>query len=67
MRSPKEVLRTGADVAVPTARLSRRVRRLEEGIRENALLAVPLEAQVARLEQSLVPVLEADEARTRRG
>jgi hypothetical protein len=35
------------------------VRRLEEGVRENAVLAEPLEAQVVRLEQALVPVLEA--------
>jgi hypothetical protein len=35
------------------------VRRLEEGVRENALLAIPLEEHVARIEQSLVPLLEA--------
>jgi hypothetical protein len=34
------------------------VRRIEEGVRENALLAGPLEEQVARIERSLVPVLE---------
>ena len=48
-----------ADTAVPTVRLTRRVRRIAEGIRENALLAGALEEHVARIEQSLLPVLEA--------
>jgi hypothetical protein len=59
VKAPRELLRNGTDVALPTVRLGRRVARLEEGVRENALLAVPLEEQVARIEQSLVPVLEA--------
>jgi hypothetical protein len=59
VRSSRELLKTGADAALPTVRLTRRVRRLEEGVRENAVLAEPLEAQVVRLEQALVPVLEA--------
>lgn len=56
-RSP--LLTAGADAALPSVRLARRVRRLEEGVRENAVLATALEAQVAAIEQSLVPVLEA--------
>jgi hypothetical protein len=52
-------LKTGADAALPTVRLTRRVRRLEAGVRENAVLAEPLVDQVARIERSLVPVLEA--------
>jgi hypothetical protein len=48
-----------ADTAVPTVRLTRRVRRIAEGVRENALLAGPLEEHVARIERSLLPVLEA--------
>ena len=63
MRSARELLKTGADTALPTVRLTRRVRRLEEGVRENALLAVPLEEQVATIEQSLVPHLEAAQER----
>ena len=59
MRPSREVLKKGTDAALPTVRLARRVRRLEEGVRENALLAVPLEEHVARIEQSLVPLLEA--------
>jgi hypothetical protein len=59
VRSSRELLKTGADAALPTVRLTRRVRRLEEGVRENAVLAEPLEDQVARIEQGLVPVLEA--------
>jgi hypothetical protein len=59
VRAPRELLSRGTDVALPVVRLGRRVHRLEEAVRENALLAVPLEEQVARLEQSLVPVLEA--------
>ncbi|HEY3528485.1 MAG TPA: hypothetical protein VGK78_05000 [Nocardioides sp.] len=59
MRSPRELLRKGSEAALPTVRIGRRVRRLEEGVRENALLAVPLEEQVGRIEQSLVPLLEA--------
>jgi hypothetical protein len=65
MRSARELLKTGADAALPTVRLTLRVRRLEEGVRENALLAGPLEAQVVRLEQSLVPLLEATDRRRR--
>lgn len=60
-------LTAGADAAVPTVRLSRRLRRVEEGVRENALLAGPLEEQVARIEQSLVAVLEAATTRGARG
>jgi hypothetical protein len=59
VRPPRELLKKGTDAALPTVRLGRRVRRLEEGVRENALLAVPLEEQVARIEQSLLPLLEA--------
>jgi hypothetical protein len=59
VRSTRELLKTGADTALPTVRLTRRVRRLEEGVRENALLAEPLEELVAAIEQSLVPRLEA--------
>lgn len=69
MRPSREVLKKGTDAALPTVRLARRVSRLEEGVRENAVLAVPLEELVARIEQSLVPLLEAgqrSEARRRR-
>jgi hypothetical protein len=59
MRSARELLTEGADSALRTVRLTRRVNRLEEGVRENALLAGPLEEQVARIEQSLVPLLDA--------
>ncbi|MGN6779905.1 MAG: hypothetical protein ACTHJH_00195 [Marmoricola sp.] len=59
MRPPRELLKKGTETALPTVRLARRISRLEEGIRENALLASPLERQVAQIEQSLVPVLEA--------
>jgi hypothetical protein len=52
-------VRKGTDTALPTVRLARRIGRLEEGARENAMLAVALERQVAQLEQSLLPVLEA--------
>jgi hypothetical protein len=56
-------LKTGADATLPSVRLARRVRRLEEGVRENAMLAGPLEELVARIERSLVPVLEAATSR----
>ena len=52
--------------SLPRQRLSRRVRRLEEAVRENALLAAPLERRVTHLEQSLVPLLEAAVARSSR-
>lgn len=66
--TPSRPTLTGvADAAVPTVRLARRLARLEEGARENAVLAIPLETQVARLEQSLVPLLEAQESRSGRG
>jgi hypothetical protein len=65
VRRPRELLEAGAAAALPTVRLGRRVHRLEEAVRENALLARPLEAEVDRLEQSLVPVLE-ESARQRR-
>jgi hypothetical protein len=65
VRSARELLKVGADAAVPTVRLHRRVRRLEEAVRENALLAGPLEEHVSRIEQSLVPVLEASDRRRR--
>ncbi len=48
-------------------RLTRRVRRLEEGVRENELLAGPLEELVVGIEQSLVPLLESAERRRRDG
>jgi len=67
VRSVRELARTGADLALPTLRIALRVRRLEEGVRENALLAVPLEDQVSRMEQSLVPALEAAERGRRAG
>jgi hypothetical protein len=63
VRPARQLLKEATDVALPTVRLARRVRRLEEGVRENALLAVALEEQVARIEQSLVPVLDAAERR----
>ena len=59
MRPPRELARAGAQVALPTRRLTRRVRDLEVAVAENAALAVPLGAQVGRLEAALVPVLEA--------
>jgi hypothetical protein len=58
VRRPRQLAKAGADLALPTVRLTRRVVRLEEGVRENALLAGPLEEQVVALEQSLVPLLE---------
>ncbi|HEX3221614.1 MAG TPA: hypothetical protein VHR35_03530 [Nocardioides sp.] len=58
MRPPRELLRSGARVAVPTYPLARRVASLEVAVRENAALAVPLAEQVRRLEQSLLPLLE---------
>jgi hypothetical protein len=66
VRLSGETFKKGTDLALPTIRLGRRVRRLEEGVRENALLAEPLERQVAGLEQRLVRLLEAG-ARRRRG
>ena len=66
MRPPRELLKEGTEVALPTVRLGQRVSRLEESVRENALLAVALEEQVARIEQSLVPVLESASRRRRR-
>ncbi len=59
MRPPRELARAGAELALPTQRLSRRVRRLETAVQENAALEVSLNAQVGRLEAALVPVLEA--------
>jgi hypothetical protein len=66
VKPSRELLTRGTDAALPTVRLARRVRRLEEGVRENAQLAVPLEEQVARIEQSLLPVLEAAHERAER-
>jgi hypothetical protein len=65
--SRREQVKRATDVALPTVRLARRVARLEEGVRENALLEAPLEVRVAELEQSLVPVLEAAARRGSRG
>jgi hypothetical protein len=65
VRPGRALLKTGADAALPTVRLTRRVQRLEEGVRENAVLAGPLEELVATIEQSLVPHLEAAHARAR--
>lgn len=59
MRPPRDLARAGAEVALPSRRLSRRVRDLETAVTENAALQVPLSAQVDRLELALVPVLEA--------
>ncbi len=59
MRPPRDVARAGAELVLPTQRLSRRVRRLETAVQENAALEVSLSAQVGRLEAALVPVLEA--------
>ena len=59
MRPPRDLARAGAELALPTHRLTRRVRRLETSVPENAALEVPLSAQVGRLEAALVPVLEA--------
>jgi hypothetical protein len=66
VRLSGRTLRKRTDVALPTIRLGRRVRRLEESVRENALLAEPLERQVAGLEQHLARLLDAG-ARRRRG
>lgn len=38
--------------------LERRLARVEEALVENAALAVPLEAHLARLEAALLPLLE---------
>jgi hypothetical protein len=59
VRPPRDLARAGAELALPTQRLSRRVRRLETAVKENAALEVSLSAQVASLEAALVPVLEA--------
>jgi hypothetical protein len=59
VRPPRDLARAGAELVLPTQRLSRRVRRLETAVQENAVLEVPLSAQVGRLEAALVPVLEA--------
>lgn len=67
MTSRREQLTRATDVALPTVRLARRVARLEEGVRENALLAPLLESQVAAIEQSLVPLLEVAVQRRSRG
>lgn len=66
MRSARETLRKGTHLALPTVRLGHRIRRVEEGVRENALLAEPLERQVAALEQHVLRLLEAN-ARRRGG
>jgi hypothetical protein len=66
MVRPGGAFKKGTDLALPTVRLGRRVRRLEESVRENALLAEPLERQVAGLEQQVVRLLEAG-VRRRRG
>lgn len=67
VRPGRDLLRAGARIAVPAHLLAIRVSRLEEAVRENAELAVPLEAQVTRLEQSLVPLLDTTATRRRRG
>ncbi|MCW2844825.1 MAG: hypothetical protein JWN22_2741 [Nocardioides sp.] len=54
-----DLLRSVADVAVPARHLARRVRELEVAMQENSALEVLLERQVTRLEQALLPVLEA--------
>jgi hypothetical protein len=64
VRRPRELAQVGAEVALPTRRLSRRVRDLETAVVENAALEVPLSAQVDRLEAALVPLLEAARAAT---
>ena len=51
--------RAGAELALPTRRLTRRVRSLETALSENAALELRLGGQVSRLEAALVPVLEA--------
>jgi hypothetical protein len=66
VRAARETLRKGTHLALPTVRLGQRVSRVEESVRENALLAEPLERQVARLEQQLVGLLQA-RVRRRRG
>jgi hypothetical protein len=66
VKPARVLLKNGADAALPTVRLTQRVRRLEEGVRENELLAGPLEDLVAELEQSLVPRLEAAHERAER-
>lgn len=58
MRPMRDVVRDGVRTAVPTYLLGTRVRSLEEAVEENARLEVPLTEQVARLEESLVPLLE---------
>ncbi len=64
MRPPHELARAGAELALPTRRLARRVRDLETAVVENADLERPLGAQVGRLEAALVPALEAAVGRT---
>ena len=59
MRAPRELALAGAEVALPTYRLTRRIRDLETAVVENAALERPLSAQVGRLEAALVPVLES--------
>jgi hypothetical protein len=59
VRPPRDLARAGAELVLPTHRLTRRVRRLETAVPENAALEVSLSAQVSRLEAALVPVLEA--------
>jgi hypothetical protein len=66
VRAARETLMKGTHLALPTVRLGRRVRRVEESVRENALLAEPLERQVAAIEQHVVRLLEAN-ARRRGG
>jgi len=59
VRPPRELARAGAELALPTRRLTKRVRDLETAVMENAALEVPLGLQVDRLEAALVPALEA--------
>jgi hypothetical protein len=61
VKPSRDLLRSGARVALPTYLLARRVAGLEVAVRENAELAVPLAAQVTALEQSLVPLLTPGE------
>jgi hypothetical protein len=54
----RDVARSTSEAVVPTYGLSARVTRLDVAVHENADLAVPLTAQVGRLESDLVPLLE---------
>ncbi|MGA8249072.1 MAG: hypothetical protein WB797_19350 [Nocardioides sp.] len=66
MRPVRDVLRDGVRTAVPTYLLGIRVRSLATAAEENARLEVLLAEQVARIEASLVPLLEGTPDHDRR-